>query len=410
VRRGILAVVLIGAAVIPGRASSQSNPHCTGSRCSSLGAILWTRRLSGSWVAEDGVAGTEPAQGDAYVAATASLAVLGSGTSVTAYSVMTGEPAWNTVLAGFPPGAAIVSVRAWPSVVAVGVAVPGTLGRQSWSEVILSAATGIQIRSFPSAASGGAVWASKSATVVVSAAAVTGYANATGRVLWRRATGAVPQAWKVSGQYLFVEEAAGGYLSSSPVTALRRISLRTGGERTVRPPGRAYAGTLAGVVGNVALFDNSDGLSGYSALTGRMLWPTKPGVVPELTDAARQIVYVSTGDILTGLHVGTGLRAGPPVNAPSESLYAISDGVALGLDQAQGNLGDAWGYSMTSKRIVWTSPALPWPHFFVDMTGLGGSISSPRGITLLTTCAAQGAASGNNGPACIRPELAAIKY
>ncbi len=405
----------MAAAVIPGHASSRASKRCLGTRCAPEGSILWTRALPGHWIAEDGVAGTEPANGDAYVAANENLAVLGDGMLVAAYHARTGEPAWDTVLTGFGPGTAIVSLRAWPSEVAVGVEVPAVSGSPSWYQVMLSAATGAQLLSYPSAQIGGAVWAGKANTVVVGASAVTSYATGTRRVLWRRATGRVAQAWKVSGRYLYLEETVGGYLSSSPVTALRRIDLRTGAEQAIRPPGRAFAGTLAGVVGGVALFAGANGLSGYSAQSGRLLWPLsarlqRPGTL-ELIDSSTQTAYVSSGGTLTGVNVHTGAAVNNPVPALSASLYAIIDGVALGLDQAQGDLGEAWGYDVVTHRVVWTSPALPWPHFFVDPTGLGGSVSSPRGITLLTTCAAQGAASGNNAAApCLRPQLAAVKY
>jgi hypothetical protein len=414
-RRGILAVVLVAAAVIPGHASSEASKHCPGERCAPTGSILWTRGLPGQWVAEDGVTGTVPESGDAYVAANANLAVLGDGTLVAAYHARTGEPLWDSLLTGFGPGAAIVSLRAWPAVVAVGVEVPATSGEQSWYAVIFSAGTGAQLASYPSAQLGGAVWAGKSSVVVVGSSAVTSYANATGRALWRQATGRVAQAWKVSGRYLYIEETAGGYLSSSPVTALRRIDLQNGAEQSIRPPGRAFAGTLAGVVGGVALFAGTDGLSGYSAQSGRLLWPLssrqhQPGTL-ELIDTSTQTVYVSSGDTLIGLNVRTGKAVSRPVPALSASLYAITRGVALGLDQAEGDLGEAWGYDVVTRRVVWTSAALPWPHFFVDPTGLGGSVSSPRGITLLTTCAAQGAASGSNAATpCLRPQLTAIKY
>lgn len=414
-RRGIIAVVLIAAAVIPGRASSQASKHCLGSLCTPDGSILWTHRLPGRWVAENGVAGTVPLSGDAYVTASASLAVLGDGTLVTAYDAGTGESAWDTVLTGFVPGAAIVSVRAWSSVVAVGVEVPAAFGGESWREVILSAATGLQLWSFASSELGGAVWAGKSSVVVVGASAVTSYATATGRVLWRRGIGRVAQAWKISGRDLYVEQTVGGYLSASPVTALRRIDLQTGSEQAVKPDSRAFAGTLVGVVGGVALFAGADGLSGYSAQTGRLLWPLSvrqqiPGTL-ELIDSYRRTAYVSSGNALTGLDVHTGRATSDPVRALSASLYAITRGVALGLDQAQGDLGEAWGYDVVTHRVVWTSGALPWPHFFVDPTGLSGSVSSPRDVTLLTTCAAVGTASGNNAAApCLRPELAAIRY
>jgi outer membrane protein assembly factor BamB len=361
-------------------------------------------------VAQDGVGGTAPASGDAYVGVTTSIAVLGYGTSVSAYAARTGAPAWDTALAGLPPGAAIVSVRAWPAIVAVGVQAPTAQGGQSRSEVILSAATGAQIRTYPAAPFGGAVRADRVSTVIVGPSAVTSYANATGRVLWRRAIGKVAQTWKVDGPYLYVAETAGGYLSSSPVTALRRIDLRTGAERAIRPAGAAFAGSLAGAVGGVVLFSASAGLSAYSAQTGELLWPRRSAVL-ELIDQSPQVVYVSTGNAIVGLDANTDEPVGRPVSQLGESLYAIRNGVALGLDQAQGGLGEAWGYDMATRKVVWTSPSLPWPHFFVDPAGLGGSMGPPGGITVLTTCAAQGSAGTGNTPArCARPELAAIRY
>ena len=83
-RRALLAVVLMGAAVIPGRASSQQAQHCTGVRCTTAGSILWTRALAGSWLAQPGVPGTVTEPGAAYAAVGGGLAVVGTGTSVTA--------------------------------------------------------------------------------------------------------------------------------------------------------------------------------------------------------------------------------------------------------------------------------------------------------------------------------------
>ena len=55
----------------------------------------------------------------------------------------------------------------------------------------------------------------------------------------------------------------------------------------------------------------------------------------------------------------------------SSGLYGVRGGVALGLDQ--GPDGDAWGYDVARQRVVWTTPRLPWPHYFVDLSGIGGS-------------------------------------
>jgi hypothetical protein len=66
---------------------------------------------------------------------------------------------------------------------------------------------------------------------------------------------------------------------------------------------------------------------------------------------------------------------------------------------------------MATRKVVWTSPALPWPHFFADLTGLGGSAGAGSVVTLLTTCAAEGTpAAGGGAATCLRPELAAIRY
>ncbi len=407
-RRGVLAAVLLGAAVIPGRAASQSAPHCKGPKCSAAGSILWTRGLAGSWLAESGVTGTVPAQGEAYVAAAGSLAVLGYGTSLTAYQERTGQPSWHATLAGFTAGAAIIGVRGWPGVVGVAVAVPTEQGGQSWREVMLSATSGAQIRSYQSAESGGVVRADLASTVIVGTTAVISYSNRTGRVIWRRATGSVAQAWMVSGPYLYVAETSSGLLTSSPVTSLRRIDLRSGAERAIRPVGPAFSGTFAAVVGGVALFSGTNGLWAYNVQSGRLLWHRASAVL-ELVDQHGPAVYVGIGDELTGLDAGSGRAVGRPARSVAASLYAISHGVALGLDQ--GALGQAWGYDMVARGVVWTSAALPWPHFFVDLTGLGGSVNSASDVTLLTTCAAAGAAAGNGGAArCLRPELVAIRY
>jgi len=82
-------------------------------------------------------------------------------------------------------------------------------------------------------------------------------------------------------------------------------------------------------------------------------------------------------------------------------------GVALGLDQNA--LGEAWGYSFTARRVAWTSIALPWPHFFADLSGLGGSTSGGSDVALLAACALTGTPpSASAAPPCMRPELAAV--
>jgi hypothetical protein len=398
----VLAVVLLGAAVIPGRASSQSTSHCPGAKCNRAGSVLWESHLPGSWVAETGVSGTVPATGEAYAASAGNIAVVGYGTSVVGYQTLTGKVSWQADLSWLPAGSAIVGVRAWPAVVAVGVSVPAGSAGQDRREIILSATTGAQIRAYPAAYYGGAAWASRSRAVIVGAHTVTGYANSSGRVVWQRATGAT-QTWVVSGHYLYMAVARGGSLLSGEVTGLRQIDLTTGAERVISLRG-PFSGTLTAVVGGVALLSGSDGLRGYDVGGGGMLWQ-RHGAVLEFVDQGQDSAYIATGNSLTELDTSTGKTTGRPAPAVASGLYAIRNGVALGLDQ--NSLGDAWGYDMATRKVVWYSPALPWPHFFVDPSGLGGSAGLGSPVALLATCAQ----IGNGTPAsCLRPELVAIKY
>jgi hypothetical protein len=404
-RRALLAAVLIGAALVPGRAASTAVGRCRHARCQhQVAAVLWSQRLPGSWAAQSGALGTVPSQGQAYAAAGNGLAVVGFGATVLAYRLSDGKPLWTADLAGFPVGSAIVSVRAWPGVVTAGVSVPGATG--SRDEVVLSAVTGHRIRAFPASAYGGAVRASAARTVIVGTRSVTSYANNTGRVVWRRPTGSVPQAWRVDGNDLLLTEARGGYLGTAPVTALRSIDLSTGAQSIVRPAGRSFAGSLSGAVGGVVLFSGAAGLTAYSTDDGAQLWASA-GAVPQVVDPARQVVYVVSGSALIGLDPLTGHRITRAATPGAGGLYAISNGVALGLDQ--GALGDAWGYDLARNKVIWTTSAIPWPHFFLDLSGIGGS-ADPSGRTIvLASCAQVGAATASAmPPPCLRPRLVAI--
>jgi outer membrane protein assembly factor BamB len=406
-RRALLAVVLIGAALVPGRAASTSVGRCRHARCQhELAAVQWSRRLPGSWTAQSGALGTVVSQGQAYAAVGSGLAVVGFGTNVLAYRLSSGQPLWTAQVSGYPVGSAVVSVRAWPGVVTVGLAIPGGTGSGSRDEVVLSAATGQRIRAYPAAAYGGAVWADATSTVIVGTSAVTSYSNNTGRVAWRRPTGRVAQAWRRDGDNLLVTEATGGYLGAAPVTALRSIDLRTGAQSIVRPAGRSFAGQLSGAVDGVVLFSNSAGLSAYSEGNGALLWQ-RPKAVLEVVDAVRQVIYVVSGSALTGLDPVTEERVTRAATPGASALYAVSNGVAVGLDQ--GALGDAWGYDLARKRVIWTTSAIPWPHFFVDLSGIGGS-ADPTGRTIvLASCAQVGVAGASTlPPPCLRPRLVAI--
>jgi len=152
-----------------------------------------------------------PALGQAYVAVGGGVAVLGTGLSVTGYQLSTGKQLWQTALDA-PLGTEIISVRAWPGVITVGLLAPDGRAR---TEFVLNATTGNPMRHYPAAVFGGAVAASKSATVIVGPATVTSYNNATGRVRWQRKTPA-GESWQVDGPTLYLAEAGG----SAQVTAL----------------------------------------------------------------------------------------------------------------------------------------------------------------------------------------------
>ncbi len=402
-RRAVLAVVLVGAVVIPSRAVSQQAQHCEGPRCQAPGSILWTARLTGSWLAEAGVTGTVPSLDAAYAATGGGLAVLGEGLEVTGFQLHTGIRMWQTTLTDEPTGSSIVGVRAFAGVVAVGVQPPAGAAPERY-EVMLSAATGDQIRTYPAAAYGGAIAADGSSTVVVGSSAVTAYSNSTGRVLWSQATGPPGQTWRVSGQYVYVAQAG----SPSGVLLVRRITLSSGAMQVLRPSAHdAFPGTLSAVTDDVMLFSAGGGVYAYSGESGALIWPPKASSALELADAGSGIVYLASGNALSGVDVHSGSLLNKATLSVAGSLYWVAGGVALGLDQDA--LGDAWGYDLGNHRVLWTSAALPWPHFFIDLSGLGGSTSPADDVVLLASCSRIGATATATGPACARPELAAVR-
>jgi putative pyrroloquinoline-quinone binding quinoprotein len=329
------------------------------------------------------------------------VAVVGTGLNLTGYTLSHGKRLWEAALSA-PDGTVIMSVRAWPDVITVGLLAPGGRSR---TEVVLDAATGVEVRRFPAAMFGGAVAASKSTTVIIGAAAVTSYNNATGRVRWQRKT-AGSQSWQTDGQTLYMAESSGGDLSSAPVTALRAIDLTTGTEQVLSSPlGHPFSGTLAAAAEGVVLFASPTGVTAYSGSTGGALW-TMRGAVPEGTDPEAGLVdLTSPTGALTGVDPLTGLvSAAVPAAAATGAagLYVVRDGVALGL--VSGANGAAWGYNMAKGAVTWTSPALPWPHFFSDVSGLGGSAAASGDVVVVTACPHPAASSG----LCADPELVAL--
>ena len=378
-------MVLLGVALLPyptqGASGSPPAAACRAAcRAGSVPSMVrWTVPLTGSWDVVPGLTGTVPSAGLAYAAVGDGVAAVGHGLTVSGYSASTGALLWREDLTGFPAGAAIVSVRAWPGEVTAGVSYrSGRSGAPARAEVVISDA-GVRTGRYQAARFGGAVAGSARYTVIVGANAVTSYDNATGRVRWRQATGRVAQTWRLDGGTLYVAESSGGFVGSDPVTALRRIDLATGSSLVVRPlVGASFGGTLSAAWDGIVLFSSASGVTAYSGTTGVRLWSIA-GAVPEGTDSRPSRVYLTKGSDLIGVDPQTGrilsTVSGSAVNG-SAGVYVVRGGVALGMDQ--GGSGDAWGYDISAQRVTLAAPGLPWPHYFVDLTGVGGS-ANPAG-------------------------------
>lgn len=410
VRRLSFAGILLVAAITPGTAGGGSALVCQRGHCESAGTVRWIRPVPGSWTVQNGEVGTTPASGQAYAALGTQVAAIGVGLTVSAYRASTGQRLWTTVLTGFPAGSAITAVRVWPGVVTVGVVPPAAAGPSPGAppraEVVLRAATGHRIRAYPAAQFGGAVAASPATTVVVGPHAVTSYANRTGAVRWRHPTGSSPEAWQVDGDELYMAVSAGGYLGSAPVTALRRIGLTTGAQRLVRPGGQSFDGALSLAFHGVVVFSSERWARAYSGTTGRLLW-RYAGALPETVDAVTGRLYLISGNTLIGVNPQTGATLARVTAESSSGLYGVREGAVLGIDH--GALGKAWAYDIEAQQVVWTSRPLPWPHYFVDLSGIGGSAPPGQDAILLAICAAVGTQQARaSTPQCTRPELAVL--
>lgn len=384
-RRGVLAVALLGVAFVSAPGGGTQAAACARCNHPARNAERWARPLAGQWLAIGGVTGTVPRTGQAYTAVGGGLAALANGLDISAYALADGKPLWITSLAGFPSGAAITSLRAWSGVITAGVALPAG-GR---TEVLLDARTGSIVRSFPAATFGGAVSAGRTVTVIVGARAVTSYDNRTGKQRWQFPTDGPPQAWRVDGNALYMAQADGGYLGGAPVTAVRRLDLRTGAERTLLPPsGSSFDGTLSIAAAGVLLFSGVDGVTAYEESTARQLWFI-PGTVPEGDDPTAGRVYLTQGNALLEVNPATGhvrATAAGSASGGTAGMYVVRAGVALGLDQGAG--GEAWGFDVAAERVIWTASSLPWPHYFADPSGIGGS-AAPSGTTVVITACAK---------------------
>jgi hypothetical protein len=399
-RRWVLAAALLGVALVPyptqGAAGLPPAAACRlGCRAGVVPSMVrWTAPLPGSWNVVSGLTGTVPASGLAYASVGGGIAAVGVGLTVYGYSSRTGALEWQDTLTGFPAGAAIVSVRAWPGEVTAGVSVrsagsasAGGAGASHRTEVVISASHGVQTGRYPAAAFGGAVAGRPAYTVIVGATAVTSYDNATGHIRWRRSTGPVAQAWRTDGRWLYVTQSARGFVDSAPVTALRRIDLATGTELVIQPlEGLAFDGALSTAFDGVVLFSSAAGVTAYSGTTGARLW-SAGGAVPESADRQPRRIYLTEGSNLVGVNPQTGrvkaTASGSAVNGAA-GVYVVRDGVALGLDQ--GGSGDAWGFDLAVQRVTLAAAGLPWPHYFVDLSGVGGSADPASGLVIIAAC------------------------
>ena len=305
---------------------------------------------------------------------------------------------WTTVLTGFPAGSAITAVRVWPGVVTVGVVPPAPPGPSTGTapapggaaapggtpraagrpppgqraghrpgqragrgrtpatsgaaaayhgppvEVVLRASTGRKIRVYPAAQFGGAVAASTATTVVVGHHAVTSYANHTGKVLWSRPTGTVPQAWQVDGDELYMAVAAGGYLGSAPVTALRRVSLGTGAQQRRAPARPVLPGALSLAYQGVVVFSSARWTGGTAPPPAASCGIT-PARCPTRGRGAGRL-YLISGNTLIGVNPRPASTLARVSAASSSGLY----GSARARCSASITAHSARPGAMTSRR------------------------------------------------------------
>ena len=347
--------------------------------------LKWTLRLPGSWDVEPGLAGTVPSAGQAYAAVGNGVAAIGTGMMLYAYTTRNHQLLRQDPLTGFPPGAAITSVRTWPDEVTAGVSYPGKNGATLRTEVVIADALDGQQREYPAAAFGGAVAGSALYTVIVGPTSITSYDNQTGHVRWKWPTGTVSQGWQTDGRYLYVTDSAG---------ALRMINLETGAEQEIVPSGGStlptgtavFDGTLNEAFDGVLLFSNAGGVTAYSGSTGAWLWSVA-GAIPDGADPIQGRIYLTEGSSLLAVNPQTGkVEATAP--GLGTGMYIVRGGVALGLDPGAG--GAAWGYDIGAQRVVLAASGLGWPHFFADLSGVGGSAGSSGHLVVIAACAQAG--------------------
>jgi hypothetical protein len=127
-------------------------------------------------------------------------------------------------------------------------------------------------------------------------------------------------------------------------------------------------------------------VTAYNGSTGARLWSAH-GAVPEGIDHSPRRIYLTEGSNLVGVDPQTGkvkaTASGSAVNGAA-GVYVVRNGAALGLDQ--GASGGAWGYALAVQRVTRAAPGLPWPHYFVDLSGVGGSADQAGNLVVIAAC------------------------
>jgi hypothetical protein len=201
-----------------------------------------------------------------------------------------------------------------------------------------------------------------------------------------------------------VAQSASGFVGSAPVTALLKIDMATGAEIMVRPlEALSYAGTLSIAFHGVMVFSSAAGVTAYDGSTGALLWSVHGGVT-EGTDPRKDRIYLTKGSDLVAVDPQTGrvtaTVSGSAANG-SAGMYVVRDGVVLGLDQGAG--GDAWGYNLGAQRVTLATSGLPWPHYFVDLSGVGGSADPGSDLVVIAACVQVAPGSPSPPPASVSP-------
>ena len=124
----------------------------------------------------------------------------------------------------------------------------------------------------------------------------------------------------------------------------------------------------------MVLFSSAAGVTAYNGSTGARLWSAH-GAVPEGVDHSPRRDLPHRGSNLVGVDPQTSkvkaTALGSAVNRAAGVYGVVRNGAALGLDQ--GASGGAWGYAPRRAAGHAGRPGLPWPHYFVDLSGVGGS-------------------------------------